>query len=464
MNKNMKKIELQPTFSNLLETFKEDSIGRNKDVCYFISLLDSLEEGNSIAINSSWGSGKTFFVKHIKMVLEANNEFCNNIEKKDKETINSHYNYFCNISKINMSNKLYLPIYYDAWKYDNDDDPVMSIVYEIISTLNNKYDFEGVNINYKKLLNGIFDALKLSGLPNFIDAINKDENLSNIIKSRDLKTKIDEFLNILPEERADNVVIFIDELDRCKPTYAVKLLERIKHYFNNDIITFVFSTNLEELQSSVKCVYGSDFNAYRYLDRFFDLKLPLPEIDIDNYYNYIDCDGNANNYFDKMCSLCATEYNFSMRDIAKYHRYLKMTTWNLGHSGRSFNFSEEFGYLCCICYFAPIIIGLFIHDINTYNDFIKGKNSSPFIKLLGVHEGNLFLNNKLFGKNHNELTLTEKEEKLTELYDAVFNTTYDGGFYHKLVGEIEINRDTQKYLINIISVLSNEGEKNRKMH
>lgn len=72
----------------------------------------------------------------------------------------------------------------------------------------------------------------------------------------------------IPIERADKVVIFIDELDRCKPTYAVKLLERIKHYFNNDKIIFVFSTNLEELQSSVKCVYGESFNAYRYLDRF----------------------------------------------------------------------------------------------------------------------------------------------------------------------------------------------------
>lgn len=46
----MKKIELQPTKENIYKTFIDDSIGRNKDICYFISLLDSFDENNSIAI------------------------------------------------------------------------------------------------------------------------------------------------------------------------------------------------------------------------------------------------------------------------------------------------------------------------------------------------------------------------------------------------------------------------------
>ena len=71
----MKKIELQPTKENIYKTFIDDSIGRNKDICYFISLLDSFDESNSIAINSNWGGGKTFFVKQIEMVLGIHNKF-----------------------------------------------------------------------------------------------------------------------------------------------------------------------------------------------------------------------------------------------------------------------------------------------------------------------------------------------------------------------------------------------------
>lgn len=251
----MKKIELQPSKENIYKTFIDDSIGRNKDICYFISLLESLDESNSIAINSDWGSGKTFFVKQIEMVLGIHNKFFQTaFEDSEKDVIILQYSNLCKRLNVDEIEKLYLPIYYDAWKYDNDDDPVLSIVYEIISTLNNKYDFEKLDINFSKILKGIADALHLSGMYDLITAIKVDDDLKNIAKSRDLKSKIDEFLDQIPIERADKAVIFIDELDRCKPTYAVKLLERIKHYFNNDKIIFVFSTNLEELQSSVKCV------------------------------------------------------------------------------------------------------------------------------------------------------------------------------------------------------------------
>lgn len=53
----MRKIELQPTAENVMNTFLDDSIGRNSQVAYFISLVESLDESNSIAINSPWGQG-----------------------------------------------------------------------------------------------------------------------------------------------------------------------------------------------------------------------------------------------------------------------------------------------------------------------------------------------------------------------------------------------------------------------
>ena len=64
--------------------------------------------------------------------------------------------------------------------------------------------------------------------------------------------------------------IFIDELDRCKPTYAVEMLEAIKHVFDIPGLVFIVATNTKELQHTIKAVYGQGFNAESYLNRFFD--------------------------------------------------------------------------------------------------------------------------------------------------------------------------------------------------
>ncbi|MBD5117000.1 MAG: hypothetical protein HDT48_05785 [Ruminococcaceae bacterium] len=67
--------ELQPTQKNILNTFLNDSISRNSDVLYFIDLLSSLDNSCSISLDGAWGSGKTFFVKQVKMIIDACNHF-----------------------------------------------------------------------------------------------------------------------------------------------------------------------------------------------------------------------------------------------------------------------------------------------------------------------------------------------------------------------------------------------------
>lgn len=73
--------------------------------------------------------------------------------------------------------------------------------------------------------------------------------------------------------------VFIDELDRCRPTYAIELLEAVKHLFGVPGVYFVIATNLEQLGHSICAVYGEQFDAERYLKRFFDQEylLPMPD-------------------------------------------------------------------------------------------------------------------------------------------------------------------------------------------
>ena len=63
----MKSSELLPSYDNLRKTFVNDTIGRSADVIRFASMLNVIDSNFSIALDSSWGSGKTFFVKQVKM-------------------------------------------------------------------------------------------------------------------------------------------------------------------------------------------------------------------------------------------------------------------------------------------------------------------------------------------------------------------------------------------------------------
>lgn len=72
------------------------------------------------------------------------------------------------------------------------------------------------------------------------------------------------------------VVIIIDELDRCRPAFGVRLLERIKHYFDVPNLVFVLVMNRRQLVSAIKGVYGADTDAETYLGKFLHLTLALP--------------------------------------------------------------------------------------------------------------------------------------------------------------------------------------------
>jgi len=76
------------------------------------------------------------------------------------------------------------------------------------------------------------------------------------------------------------IVIFIDELDRCRPTYAVKLLEEIKHMFDVPGLVFVFGMNGEQLGHSLSGAYGANFDGAGYLRRFINRRYRLSTPDL----------------------------------------------------------------------------------------------------------------------------------------------------------------------------------------
>ena len=89
------------------------------------------------------------------------------------------------------------------------------------------------------------------------------------------------------EGNTQKLVIVIDELDRCRPDYALSLLEIIKHFFAFDHVHFVLGVNLSELENSVKARYGTGIDAGLYLQKFVTLTMGLPTRTDDGKENYI---------------------------------------------------------------------------------------------------------------------------------------------------------------------------------
>ncbi|MES2670574.1 MAG: P-loop NTPase fold protein [Pseudomonadota bacterium] len=105
----------------------------------------------------------------------------------------------------------------------------------------------------------------------------QDARIDSIERFKSLMT---ETLELLQKEAAVKhpMFVFVDELDRCRPSYAIALLEEIKHIFGMSNVCFVVSMNLGQLSHSVRAVYGPGFDAEHYLKRFFDqtFAIPLP--------------------------------------------------------------------------------------------------------------------------------------------------------------------------------------------
>ena len=130
-----------------------------------------------------------------------------------------------------------------------------------------------------------------------------------------------------PASIRPRLVFIVDELDRCRPTFALAVLERIEHIFGVQGVTFLLVANLKELGKSVLKVYG-DVDEVRYLEKFFEIVVRLPESTADGnsmtiraYVHHLSKQLRfpRNNFYgdrplDFLCALAEAE-NLSLRSL-----------------------------------------------------------------------------------------------------------------------------------------------------
>lgn len=248
-------------------------------------------------INAEWGYGKTYFLKNISEDLKS---------------------------------QKYPVIYFDAWQNDYSDQPLLAFISEMNTSLK---PFLSKSTKGKKLFDKAWNTSKKLLIPMLVktltgmtyDHFNEESKNTNdedkAEKSNDDSTKneVESVLSKLAESAlADHetvrksistfkenmgkllkfidkdipsknlpMFVFIDELDRCRPSYAIELLENIKHIFDIPGIVFVIATDSKQLSHSINAVYGQYFASERYLKRFFDQEYNLIKPDNYAFANYL---------------------------------------------------------------------------------------------------------------------------------------------------------------------------------
>ena len=454
----IKSFELEPTRDNLLSTLTRDLLSRNESVWQFARFCDAQDGKCSIAIDAKWGQGKTFFVRHVQLLLDSFNEFTDSASKEERATIKRAFSRYIGHGEKAIELQPQVCVYYDAWANDNDSDPILSLVYEIVTRTAQHYSFKK-SADCLKAAATISDFFTGRNAADIVAMAKDRELLSELKTQREIHDIVAEFLESLLYEQGNRLVVFVDELDRCKPSYAVHLLERIKHYFSNDRITFVFSVNVDELQHVIKCYYGEGFDACRYLDRFFDYRIALPPAQMLRYYQEIGLE-NGSWIFESVCKAVIETYSFGLREIEKYYRMAKVAAFKPTHDRSFSGFPEGNAMEFSLCIIVPIILGLRMADINLYNDFIAGKNPQPLIDVMGNRDIAHGICNALLGRdetyaeNQNGKTTVNLPDKLRSAYTALFDDSSRTDWGEAHIGNCTFSQRTKDETLRATSLLS----------
>ena len=268
------KIKHHEIIPNSDHPFAECKLEREPYAKVLTDIVNTYADGFVLAINNEWGTGKTTFVKMWQQHLKKNE---------------------------------FQTIYFNAWENDFDNNPLIALMSELETLTNsdNKKVFKSVVEKGAVLVKNIAPAILKAVADKYIDskviadAIENTTKASTEILEEEIKAyaskkkTIVEFRKELEKfvTQSDNskpLVFIIDELDRCRPTYAVEVLEQIKHFFSVSGIVFVLSIDKKQLSSAVKGFYGSEhIDSNEYLRRFIDLEYSIPKPSTKNFTKYL---------------------------------------------------------------------------------------------------------------------------------------------------------------------------------
>lgn len=268
----MKLFPPEPTVDLYNEGFGDEDILQRQRVGQSLSsLLDGVNDPLVVALDGNWGTGKSYFLKR---------------------WVGAH-------TIENGSNAT--TVYFDAFANDYVSDPLPALVSALAERLPEEdgETLQRVKLAAFKLAKPLariglslatFGAMEAVGeLGDAIVGAANGEIAAGMEKYWEdevgKRAAMNEFRNaietlVAPEDDGGVVsplVFVIDELDRCRPSYALEVLEIIKHFFAVPHVQFILGVNLKSLENSVRASYGTSIDAQSYLKKFIQVTLELPQ-------------------------------------------------------------------------------------------------------------------------------------------------------------------------------------------
>lgn len=254
------------------DPFSTDRLGRADFGLALTELVKSTNTSFVLSLDASWGQGKTTFLQMWRQQLK---------------------------------NAAISSLHFNAWETDFSSDPLVALIGELSAAMS-ELDVSSTSkagrqlakvkkVGVALLKRSIPTAVKLAtaGVVDLSDL--SEEALSNLGEKiaedqlaryeegkksmSSFRAELEAFAKKLAEQRSSDVplVVIVDELDRCRPDYAIKVLETVKHLFVVPGVVFVVATDTRQLSNAVRHAYGLETSAADYLRRFFDMTISLPE-------------------------------------------------------------------------------------------------------------------------------------------------------------------------------------------
>ncbi|WP_321404010.1 P-loop NTPase fold protein [Maridesulfovibrio sp.] len=274
------------------DPFKGDKLKRDEDIKRLTEYTDLIRKPFVLTLNSPWGSGKTSYVRMWQAYLQSDQ----------------------------IVGGPRASVFFNSWKHDFSGVPIVSLMAEIqaevdryaktLKAAEKKTILERLKAfkektthflsKHKRTLTklGLYGSAVASeiacpgtggaivsaetAITSAVDSHGQNKSELDFLRD-DLKKLVE---SVRGGENEPPLYIFIDELDRCRPTYAIEFLETAKHLFDVEGVLFVLSTDRTQLGNTVKSLYGN-IDEDGYLRRFIDLEYNLPEPSKKDYITFL---------------------------------------------------------------------------------------------------------------------------------------------------------------------------------
>lgn len=439
----MKKYNIEATDENILKSIENDVLQRSSDVSDFLSLLDTIDDNVFISVDAAWGEGKTFFIRQVEMTMKYYYKKWFNKPINEKETQAFQKNNILNDLDLEHT---YLPVYFNAWLYDNHTNALMALLMVAIKQSDKYVDTTLSTDNIDKL-STVLDSIqfwKNSNWSNLFEKFKGKNILDETLLLEEVRKKVYEIFDNIITEEAQKLVIFVDELDRCRPTFAVEILESIKHYFDDDRIIFVMSVNKSQLIHTVSKCYGDEFDSNLYLNKFFDINIQLPQADARVYFDLLGISCDEFEWIKKFANELQKYYSLSLRDTTMY--FQKITAIYEKYQGRIG--TDSWKVLMLI---IPVVCVLDIVDITKKQKILSGNGFEILQELISNSEDMRRYVIRFSDKTvDNEENYNAGMEELKKVYAFGFSGSRYLGYYQ---GHLDIRANLGKECMRICNTI-----------